>query len=529
MPATVQRQSRDGTGHRVPRPTTGTPVPGSAAGLRDPRRLLAAVTGRAGRLRTRATGWTLARLAAIGVACAAAWWAVGRYGRPYDFFDMKIYHGAMVWWTSGRDLYEFVAPHTTLGYTYPPFAALVMAPMALVSAVTAGWVNLVLSLLALAMVLGWALGPLTDRYGWPRWFAVGLAVPLAAATEPVRETLGYGQVNLLLLALVYLDMVALQHGWRRTTRRPGDGRDAGGGPDQTGSRWRSLPAVRLGYRLWTSGALAGVGVGLATAVKVTPALFIGYFLVTRKWRAALTALATAAGATLVTFVVSGSATMRYFTSVVMDTSRVGTVDATANQSLAGILARLYDSPTTPTLMWLAFSMLVLAVGLSRAATAHREGDELAAFALVGLTANVICPISWSHHLVFLIPALVVLVDAGLRRRAAAIGLGHRGMFSRGPGGVPALAGLRQLTAALGIYVLYVVSPIWRFEHRLPAVSHYADGLHGALAENSLGLVLIALVALLPWRPGAVPAFSPAHPTVRAVRTVPATRPPVRPS
>jgi len=38
------------------------------------------------------------------------------------------------------------------------------------------------------------------------------------------------------------------------------------------------------------------------------------------------------------------------------------------------------------------------------------------------------------------------------------------------------------------------------------VSHYADGLFGALAENSLALALIALVAALPWRPGAEPAF-----------------------
>ncbi len=443
--------------------------------------------------------WTPVRLGLVGLAVAAAVWAIGQFGRPYNFFDMRIYHGAMVWWTHGRDLYEFVAPHTTLGYTYPPFAALAMAPMALVSTVTAGWVNVVLSLVALGFVLAWLLGPLTERYGWPRWFAVGLALPLFAATEPVRETLGYGQVNLLLLALIFLDLAALRNGWRR--------------------HGAAAPAGRLLTRLWTSGALAGMGVGLATAIKVTPALFIGYFLVSRQWRAALTAVATALGVTVATFVISGSDTMRYFTSVVLDTNRVGEVDSTANQSLAGILARLYDSPTTPTLMWLAFAMLVLAVGLSRAVTAHREGDELAAFALVGLTANVICPISWSHHLVFLIPALVVLVDAGLRRRAAAAGPTHRGAFTRGPAGIPALAGVRHFTAALGIWALYVISPIWRFEHQLPKVSHYADGLHGALAENSLGLVLIALVALLPWRPGAEPAF-PAQPTARVARPVP---------
>ena len=46
---------------------------------------------------------------------------------------MKIYHGAMVWWANGNPLYDFVAPQTTLGFTYPPFAALLMLPMATLS------------------------------------------------------------------------------------------------------------------------------------------------------------------------------------------------------------------------------------------------------------------------------------------------------------------------------------------------------------------------------------------------------------
>src|SRR5439155_3758048 len=157
---------------------------------------------------------------------------------------------------------------------------------------------------------------------------------------------------------------------------------------------------------------------------------------------------------------------------------------------------------TPTLMWLAFAVLLLAVGLSRAANAHVEGDELTAFTLVGLTANAICPISWTHHLVFVVPALVVLVDTALRHRRASRGLNF--------GRFPALAGGRHAVAALGLYVLFVVSPIWRYEHRLPEVSHYADGLTGAFWENSLALALIVLIVLLPWRPGAEPVFYAPH-------------------
>src|SRR5438105_8055100 len=55
---------------------------------------------------------------------------------------------------------------------------------------------------------------------WPRWFAVGVAATLAAATEPIRETLGYGQINVLLVGLIMSDLVALR--WReRASALPG--------------------------------------------------------------------------------------------------------------------------------------------------------------------------------------------------------------------------------------------------------------------------------------------------------------------
>lgn len=461
---------------------------------------------------------TLVRLAIVAAAVVGAIWAVDRYGRHYTFLDMNVYHGAMVYWTHGGDLYSFIAPGTTLGFTYPPFAALVMTPIAVLPTVAAGWVNLIASVAALAIILAWLLIPIADRHGVPRWFAVALATPLAAATEPMRETLGFGQVNILLALLVYADFMALRNRARISAARLAadagntrTGRPGTASQDFAGRSTRAgdpgpVPAGETVRRMWNAGTWAGVGVGLATAIKLTPGLFIVYFVVTRQWRAAITSAATAVGTTLLAFAVTGGNTAAYFTTVLPDTGRVGEVDATANQSLAGVLARLYDSPTTPTLMWLAFAALLLAVGLIRAGNAHNEGDELAAFTLVGLTANVICPISWTHHLVFVIPALIVLGDAAARRRRAVRGLAARGPWTWGPAGVPALAGLRQAAAAVGVFWLFVVSPIWRYEHKLPDVSHYQDGLHGALAENSLALALIALVVLLPWRPGADPAF-----------------------
>ncbi len=407
--------------------------------------------------------------------------AVKVFGRPYKFFDMWIYHGAMEWWTSGGELYEFIAPTTTLGYTYPPFAALTMLPIAALSTHVAGWINVVVSVVALGVVLAVLLVPIADRCGWPRGLTVAIALPLALALEPSRETLGFGQVNLLLFLLIIGDLVALR--LRRDPRPAATARSAAS-------------------RFWYSGAWAGVGVGLATAIKVTPGLFIVYFLVARQRRAAAVATLTAAGATGVGWLLAPRESLSYFTSMLWQTDRVGAADFTPNQALSGLLARLYDQPERPGLLWLSFAALFLALGLSRAVAAHKEGDELAAFTLVGLTAAVVSPISWTHHLVFVLPAIVVLGDAALRRRAAAqrLGLGGAGFT---------FAGLRYATMAFAVFVVFLISPVWWVHHRLDrGGSHYDSGLWGLLAENSMILCMLLLLAVMPWRPGAEPAFPP---------------------
>ena len=250
-------------------------------------------------------------------------------------------------------------------------------------------------------------------------------------------------------------------------------------------------------------------------------------MLTRQWRAAWTAVGTALTVACGVFAVLPAESTAYFGTVIWQTERVGAADMTPNQSLAGLLARLYDTIETPTLLWFSFAILLLVLGLDRARAARAEGDELTAFTLVGLTGNIISPISWTHHLVWVIPALVVLADTGLRRREAGRGLPHR--MPAGPGGGaavlsgprtgqwwPTVIRMRHLVCAGGLYLLFVVSPIWPYEHQLPEVSHYQDGLFGAVMENSLVLALIVLVTTLPWRPGAEPAFYGGRATATAV-------------
>src|SRR5262245_36522182 len=87
------------------------------------------------RVTRRIDRWTIARIGTVAGIALLAVLAVRAFGRHYSFFDLKIYHGAVGWWAGGGELYEYLAPGVTLGFTYPPFAAVVMLPMVEFSAV----------------------------------------------------------------------------------------------------------------------------------------------------------------------------------------------------------------------------------------------------------------------------------------------------------------------------------------------------------------------------------------------------------
>ncbi|MFF3464222.1 glycosyltransferase family 87 protein [Streptomyces sp. NPDC001984] len=293
-----------------------------------------------------------------------------------DWFDLRVYYGAVDTWVHhGGRIYDYRVPGTTYGFTYPPFAALGMLPMALMGLHTAIAVALLLNLVALAVVLRILAGPRWRRHGWYGW---SLLLCLLALFEPLRDTFSFGQVNVLLLALVLSDC------WLLSTGR---------------GRW------------------AGVGIGLAAAIKLTPAVFIGLLLLARRWRAAALATAVTLGATAVAAWADPAASRFYWTEALWDTSRVGRLDYVSNQSLQGVLARLGE-PQRP--LWATAVLLVLCVWAWRVRRAVAAGDWTAAFALTGLVACLVSPITWVHHLVWLLPSFAVLVRAGHPRVAGAL-------------------------------------------------------------------------------------------------------------
>ncbi|GGL88928.1 MULTISPECIES: glycosyltransferase 87 family protein [Micromonospora] len=335
------------------------------------------------------------RIVAV-LALAAVVPALYLPGRVHDFFDLKIYLRAMRWWASGQPLYDYVQPDRVQGelyFTYPPFAALLLRPFTLIPLGATELVFTVLTVVGVVVTTRWLVLPLVDRHGLPRVFTVVVAVLLVLAVESTRETITFGQINMLLVVLILADLLFAV---------------------PRGSRW------------------AGVGVGLATALKLFPGIFIVYLLATRRWRAAAVASATAAGATLLAAAVAPGDSWRFWTHELWSTERVGRTDYTGNQSLFGLLSRLTAPERPSQLGWLLLVALVAGYGLWRAARAAGAGDHLAGLTLTGLVAALISPITWTHHIYWFVPAVVVLVDAALR---AGPGTGRRRLWFALAGGV----------------------------------------------------------------------------------------------
>jgi alpha-1,2-mannosyltransferase len=160
----------------------------------------------------------------------------------------------------------------------------------------------------------------------------------------------------------------------------------------------------------------GVLTGIATAIKLLPGVFVLYWAVTERWRAAIVASATAIGLWAITAALRPSTSSTYWFQIAIHPGRAGDASDVFNQSLNGMLQRIgQGSMVSSTTMWAVLAAAVLAVGLWRAREAHLVSDELAAVALVGLTGVLVSPISWVHHAVWIVPVTGVLLGDGRTR------------------------------------------------------------------------------------------------------------------
>jgi alpha-1,2-mannosyltransferase len=255
-----------------------------------------------------------------------------------------------------------LVPWIALPFTYPPLAAVFFVPLHLLPmplADLAMCVGSAVALTATTLVIAYRLR------GWNKQaIMLGLTATVAAfAFEPIRSTIGFGQINLMLMGLVALDCL--------------------------------LPRTR-----WPRGVL----VGLAAAVKLTPAVFVVYFLVRRQYREAAVALGTFLGLGVLGFALAPTDSAKYWFGVLLDPDRIGGPTYAYNQCFKAVLQRVLAEGPAQSLLWLG---LVAATGVLAAVVARRartSGDDVLALLAIATWGLLASPVSWSHHWVWIVPA-----------------------------------------------------------------------------------------------------------------------------
>lgn len=256
----------------------------------------ATVSSNARGSRARRITAALALLVAAGYATGMAGIIAGTdYGRDFH----AIYGGVADFLRGAAPLYDLeviAANPLTDRYKYPPQFALLFAPLSMLSfgPAFAAWR---LASVALLLLGAWAL---LRAYRLPlrSWPVAGLLLALLTL-RPIADTLRYGQVDLLLLAIIALGLLALR-------------RD----------------------RPWATGAWIGV----AATLKLYPAYLLGLALARRAWRPVAGAALSGLALTLASLLVLGWDVHWIFLSRVLGATGVGTTWV-ENQTFGGLVSR----------------------------------------------------------------------------------------------------------------------------------------------------------------------------------------------
>lgn len=320
----------------------------------------------------------------VGLAVFLVSAAVLTFGTPDTFpvpyrIDFDVYRTAAQVFLDGGSIYgplPTLSQGTDLPFTYPPIAAVLFT----VFAVMPLWLGSTLltlgSIACVGLVVRIVLGQTCELPKAGLWWLVAAVMAVGLWFGPIEQTLFFGQVNAMLMALVVVDAV-------------------------------------FGRGRWWGGTL----IGMAIAIKLTPAVFLLLFVLRRDWRGAATTVVSFLAYTGIGHLLMPRDSLEYWTQALFDTRRIGRVAYASNQSINAVLARLGLEGGTRTLVWF---VVALAVGLLIAWVAARllaHGQHVAATVTVGFAALFCSPVSWGHHWVWSLPLVVLMLVWAARRDA----------------------------------------------------------------------------------------------------------------
>lgn len=349
-------------------------------------------------------------------------------GPPLDY-SVYVYGGNTL--VSGSDtLYADVAG---LDFTYPPFAAILFVPLTWINATVGGVLLTLLSLAALFdATRRWLTALAPSRAIWSAPLAAG-----AAFLEPIYNNFMLGQINLLLLWLLVV--------------------------------------------AWTSkrSSVQGALIGLAVSIKLTPAVFVAWLVVTKRWTAAAWSAASFAVCAALGYMALPESSRSFWSGTGFASERVGHVGYVPNQSVSGMLWRSAPEASWET-WWLPIAAVVGALACAASWWMHRtirphrtHVNSVLPFAL----ASVLCsPVAWTHHFVMVWP---VMIAALVWASSPVAGAWRRVVFA---------------TTAVGLAVVFAYKVPWRASI-LDAPTGTHIGWDWATANAYVLAILVVFVAV----------------------------------
>jgi alpha-1,2-mannosyltransferase len=250
-------------------------------------------------------------------------------------------------------------------FTYPPFAAVIFVPLELFGNVGARWVLTTASIVAYVVVIAVCARRL--RMNLAIAGLVGLA---GLAFEPFARNFLLGQINLVLLALIVVDCVV----------------------------------VPVRYR--------GMLIGVAAGIKILPGAFILFLVLKREWGAVLRCLAAFAVTVGLGAVFAPRDSWQFWSGGFVKLARFGpdAVIRGDNQSLTGAFMRLSHDLSPPAAITLLLSLGAMTLGLVAAKHQIDSGNDVNGLVCIAFGSLLASPVSWTHHWVWAVLALLVLVQ-----------------------------------------------------------------------------------------------------------------------
>jgi alpha-1,2-mannosyltransferase len=307
--------------------------------------------------------------------------------------DLANNYAAATVLRSGGSIYDLSLP-LFVGYDNPPLTALLHVPFTLFDLRTVILVFFSLNVVFLASSLA-LMSNARKEYLLVYPYCI-LAVALVLNLDPVLDSLLLGQLDSFILLLLVASYWAYRKGWD---------------------------------------ALTGFSLGLAAAIKISPALLILYFLWKRELRVFASAAVTGLLLGALSWLYAGTETIMTFVTRILPTLLAGSAQM-ENQSLNGFFNRLFlggsfvtdlaQVPPLPqvrilTLLALLALVTVAAVLCRQKLSSRQDLRFDVEYSLIVIILPLISSIAWHHYMAWYVLPFVVMLNPEVRRLACGRG------------------------------------------------------------------------------------------------------------